>query len=115
MPFGLKNTPSTFQRNIQNALGDLIMYKGCINYLYDFIIYSKNFEEHITLLDKFFFRLKSQNIKLKLSKYLFAKEEVEYLGHVIRHNSVKPTPKKTKPSNHSRSQLRYETYGAFLV
>jgi transposase InsO family protein len=93
MPFGLKNAPATFQRIIQTALSDLL-YKGAINYLDDFIIYTETFEEHIELLREVFKRLRQHNIKLKLSKCFFAKSEVEYLGHIISHNTVKPSPRK---------------------
>ena len=95
MPFGLKNSPATFQRIIQLTIGDL-MYQGCINYLDDFIVYSRTFEEHIQLLAQVLERLKSQNIKLKLSKCSFIKREVEYLGYVISLNQVKPSYRKIK-------------------
>jgi transposase InsO family protein len=93
MPFGLKNAPATFQRIIQAALSDLL-YKGAINYLDDIIIYSATFEEHISLLQEAFKRLRQHNIKLKLSKCYFVKPEVEYLGHIISFNTVKPSPRK---------------------
>ena len=93
MPFGLKNAPATFQRIIQQILGDLL-YKGVINYLDDFIIYSETFEDHIKLLKQIFEKFLEYGIKLKLSKCYFIKEEVEYLGHVISHNSVRPAPSK---------------------
>lgn len=94
MPFGLKNAPATFQRIIQKALGELF-YKGVINYLDDFIIYSETFEQHLALLEEVFKRLMANNIKLKLSKCYFAKQEVEYLGHIISLNNVKPSAGKT--------------------
>ncbi len=74
MPFGLKNAPATFQRIIQAALSDLL-YKGAINYLDDFIVYSATFKEHIDLLREVFKRLRQHNIKLKLSKCYFAKSQ----------------------------------------
>ena len=83
MPFGLKNAPATFQRIIQNTLGPLL-YKGVINYLDDFIIYSETFDQHMVLLEECFKRLRANNIKLKLSKFQLAKQEVDYLGHLIR-------------------------------
>lgn len=95
MPFGLKNAPSTFQRIIQQILGDLL-YKGAINYLDDIIIYSNTFDEHIKLLDEVLTRLSSHNVKLKIKKCYFVKPEVTYLGHTISHNQVKPSPEKTE-------------------
>ena len=94
MPFGLKNSPATFQRTIQKILGALL-YRGTINYLDDIIIYTKTFEEHLQLLSEVFQVLSENSIKLKLSKCEFAKEKVTYLGHTISLNSVRPSPEKT--------------------
>jgi len=47
MPFGLKNAPATFQRCMNNVLDDLI-YKDCLVYLDDIIVYSTSLEEHIS-------------------------------------------------------------------
>jgi transposase InsO family protein len=93
LPFGLKNAPATFQRIIQQILGPLL-YRGAINYLDDFIIYSETFDEHMRLLDDVLQRLSDHNIKLKMSKCHFAKKEVTYLGHVVSYNTVKPSPAK---------------------
>lgn len=95
MPFGLKNAPSTFQRIIQNVLGSLLN-NGTINYLDDIIVYSETLEQHFELLSTIFQRLKQHNIKLKLSKCTFVQPEVEYLGHVISFNSVKPSSRQVK-------------------
>ena len=46
MPFGLTNTPTTFQRLMENCLGNLHL-NWCIIYLDDIIVYSKTPEEHI--------------------------------------------------------------------
>jgi transposase InsO family protein len=94
MPFGLKNAPATFQRIIQRILGPLL-YKGVINYLDDFILYTETYEEHLELLNKVLCLLIDHNIKLKREKCFFAKTEVTYLGHVVSHNQVKPSPQKT--------------------
>ena len=95
MPFGLKNAPSTFQRVVQKVLGNLLWH-GCINYLDDIIIYSTTFEEHLSLLEEVFTRLRTANVKLKISKCHFAKQEVEYLGHIIGYNTIMPHPNKLK-------------------
>jgi len=52
MPFGLKNATTTFQRCMNNLLEDLI-YKDCLVYLDDIIIFSNSLEEHILSLKKY--------------------------------------------------------------
>ena len=46
MPFGLCNAPVTFQRLIQNCLGEL-NYTTCLVYLDDLVIYSSTQKEHL--------------------------------------------------------------------
>ena len=49
MPYGLCNAPATFQRLMQNCLGELNLTYALI-YLDDVIIYSKTEEEHLVHL-----------------------------------------------------------------
>ena len=46
MPFGLCNVPVTFQRLMQNTLGELNL-TYCIIYLDDVIVYGRTDEEHL--------------------------------------------------------------------
>ena len=49
MPYGLCNTPATFQHLMQNCLGELNLTYAMI-YLDDVIVYSKTEEEHLVHL-----------------------------------------------------------------
>ncbi|UYV64087.1 K02A2.6-like, partial [Cordylochernes scorpioides] len=95
MPFGLKNAASTFQRIIQHILGELL-WKGTCSFQDDILVYRKTWQEHIELLSKVFDKLRQYNMKLKLSKCIFGRTEVKYLGHIISHNQLKPDPGKVK-------------------
>ncbi len=66
----------------------------CLPYLDDIIIFSKTFEKYIVRLDTVFQRLTTANIKLKLSKCVFCANSVEYLGHIVSSEGIKPDPKK---------------------
>lgn len=93
MPFGLKNSPATFQRVMDDILKDLLN-KFCLVYLDDIIIFSSSLEEHIKHLKLVFDRLHNANLKLQLDKCEFLRKETEYLGHVITPDGIKPNPNK---------------------
>jgi len=93
MQFGLKNAHATFQRCMKNVLEDLI-YKDCLVYVDDIIIFSTSLEEHILSLKKVLKKLRDANLKLQLDKCEFMKKETEFLGHVVTTTGIKPNPKK---------------------
>jgi len=93
MPFGLKNAPPTFQRIIQTALKGFL-FNNVIVYLDDIIVFSEAIDEHLKLLDNIFTRLENVGIKLRRDKCQLARLEVEYLGHTISFNEVRPAPAK---------------------
>ena len=93
MRFGLTNAPAKFQRLMECTLGRLSgMY--CLIYLDDIILFSENFNDHLTLLSSVFDRLRAAGLKVKPEKCHFTSTYVTYLGHVISHEGI--TLDKTK-------------------
>ncbi len=93
MPFGLCNTPSTFQRLMQKVLAGL-EWKCCFVYIDDILVCSKTFEEHIEhrlVLE----RLLKANLKLNLKQCSFLRKQVQYLGFIISKEGLAPDPSKT--------------------
>ena len=78
---------------MDTILGEL-KWEDCLLYLDDLLVYSDTFEKHIERLEKVFTRLLSNNVKLKPSKCQFFKKSVEFLGHVISQEGMKPNGKK---------------------
>lgn len=93
MPFGLKNAPATFQRMMDNALRGLIG-QCCLVYLDDVIIFGKNLEEHNQKLQTFLQRLRETGLQLQPDKCEYLKPELQYLGHIITADGVRPNPDK---------------------
>lgn len=93
MPFGLCNAPATFQRLMDSML---VGIKGeeALVYLDDIIIFSKNIEQHATRLGRVLQILYESNLYVQLSKCNFAVREVEYLGHIVSNEGIKPDHKK---------------------
>ena len=80
MPSGLCNALATFQRLMQNCLGELnLIY--CLIYLDNLIMFLQTAEEHLHRLYIVFDGLREYNLKLKLSKCSLFKEEINYLAH----------------------------------
>lgn len=95
MPMGLKNSPSTFQRVMDNVLRGL-QNEICLVYLDDIIVFSTSLQEHMVNLEKVFSRLRESNFKIQMDKSEFLKLETAYLGHVITREGIKPNPDKIK-------------------
>ena len=87
MPFGMKNSPATFQRLINQVVSGL---PGCDAYIDDVIIYSETWEEHLDIMRKLFERLSAAKLTVNLSKCEFGKATVTFLGHVVGQGLVKP-------------------------
>lgn len=93
MPFRLKNAPAMFQRMMDTALRGLIS-KHCFVYLDDIIIFgitpNQHNENHAIVLQK----LRELGLKILPNKCKFLKPQLEYLGHIVTAEGVKPNPKK---------------------
>ena len=95
MPFGATNAPATFQRLMEDCLGDLNM-NWCIVYLDDVIVYSQSPKEHLERLEAVFQKLSAYGLKLKPSKCTFFQEKMTYLGHLTTADGVATDPSKVE-------------------
>jgi hypothetical protein len=88
MPFGLKDTTSTFRRTMYEVFKDL--GDKFLNIFVDGLdIHSKNWEEHLTHLHAIFGRLKEVNLKFNLSKCCFVANNITFLGRVVNKEGTK--------------------------
>ncbi|XP_051153378.1 uncharacterized protein LOC127287824 [Leptopilina boulardi] len=99
MPMGLKNSPATFQRLMDQVLLGLQGVELFV-YLDDIVIHAENLQEHGTKVKRLLQRLKEANLTLQPEKCEFLCREVAYLGHIISSDGVKPNPKKIEAVEH---------------
>ena len=92
MPFGLCNTPATFQRVMQKVLASLGDF--CSVYIDDILVFSSSVEEHLEHLRQIFQQLLRVGPKLHPQKCVFGSHEVPYLGHLISGSGILPNPEK---------------------
>jgi hypothetical protein len=93
MPFGMKNSPATFQRLMNMITFGL---DNCDAYIDDVIIYNNTWEDHLETIRKFFDRLSDANLTINLSKSEFCHACVTFLGHIVGQGQVKPIEAKVK-------------------
>ena len=67
MPFGLKNAPATFQRMMEELLGDL-HWNGVLVYLDDVLVHGKTYKETYRRLTEVLSRLRQANLTVQLKK-----------------------------------------------
>lgn len=96
MPFGLSNSPSTWQKLMtRHVFKDDIMHILLV-FLDDIIVYARNFDEHLERLQTVFERLRQHGLKLKAEKCSLIQPEVKFLGHVISAGGVMTDPDKVR-------------------
>ena len=59
-------------------------------YIDDIIVFSKTFDEHIEHIKALVQAIEDEGFRLKFIKCKFAQREVQYLGHIIKENEVRP-------------------------
>jgi hypothetical protein len=89
MPFGLKNTTSTFTRTMLEVFQDLgsTFLKVFVD---DLNIHSETWEDHIQHLNAVLAKLREVNMKLNPSKCCFAAKSITFLGHVVSREGIQP-------------------------
>jgi clan AA aspartic protease (TIGR02281 family) len=95
MPFGLCNAPSTFT-TLMNTIFREEMDDFVIVYIDDILVFSKTAEEHARHLEAVLKKLRNNRLYANGEKSVFAQLEIEFLGHVVTGDGIKPDMKKVK-------------------
>ncbi|KAF0721971.1 hypothetical protein Ae201684_018793 [Aphanomyces euteiches] len=95
MPFGLCNAVPQFERLMEDVLRDQV-WKSCLVYLDDVIVFSQDFATHISRLREVLSCLLAASFKLKMSKCKWGKTSVAFLGHIVTPAGILPNPEKVK-------------------
>ena len=80
MPFGLKNAGQTFQRMMDEILGDL---EFLFVYMDDVLVASRSLEEHEQHFRELFRRLAAHDLVVSPAKCQFGQPTIEFLGHTV--------------------------------
>lgn len=95
LPFGIKNSPSEFQRLMDTVL-DSIRHKNVTWYIDDIVIYGNTYDEVTSLITEVFQLLKENEMYIKLTKVRIMQAQALVLGHVVSREGILPNPQKVQ-------------------
>ena len=98
MPFGLKNTGSTYQR-MMTKMFESQMGKNIEVYIDDMVVKSKIVSKHIGDLTNIFEILRGHKLRLNASKCSFGVDSGKFLGYMVTHQGIEVNPDQIKAIN----------------
>jgi hypothetical protein len=113
MPFGLCNSPSTFQ-SLMNHVFCPFLHHFVLVLFDDILIYSKTWESHISHMDQVLHLLSQHQLFFKNSKCFFGASQVEYLGHIVGNPGDRVDPKKIEAMQDWRCPKTIQLLHGFL-
>ena len=93
LPFGIKSAPEIFQRIMDQMLEGI---SGATAVMDDILVAARTVEEHDIILRKVIDRATQFNLKLNMDKCLIRRSEVQYVGHLLTSEGLKPDPRKVQ-------------------
>ena len=93
LPFGISTAPAIWQKAMSQVLQGI---PGVVYFIDDIVITGHTRQEHEANLRRVLERIREYGLHLKKSKCLFFQKELEFLGHLISKDGVKPTESRIK-------------------
>lgn len=95
LPFGLSNSPASFQRLMDIVLGDT-KYQFAIAYMDDVVVFSQTFEEHLEHLRIVLERLRAAGLTVHPRKVQLASPQINLLGFMVDNGVLRPNEDKLR-------------------
>ncbi|GBP12668.1 hypothetical protein EVAR_10316_1 [Eumeta japonica] len=111
MTFGLRNAGQTLQRFVDELTRGL---NFCFAYLGDFLVYSKDEEEHEKHLKKIFHRIREYEMLINTSKCVFGADNVTFLSYNISAKGTKSLEQKVESIKNFPIPKTVKELGRFL-
>ena len=95
MPFGLKNSGATYQKDVTTLFHDMI-HKDVEIYVDDMIVKSRGRADHLATLKRLFERIRKFKLRLNPKKCTFRMTSGKLLGHMVSERGIEVDPNKIK-------------------
>lgn len=109
--FGINCAPEIFQKTLERML---LGCDGTINFIDDILVYGQDKEEHDRRLKKVLETLKENNVVLREDKCIYREKEVQFLGHKLSYEGVKPLDKYMSTIQEFRPPMNISELQSFL-
>ena len=96
MYFGLCNLPATFQAFMDDVFHEQKQKGGLLIYMDDLLIMGQTIEELQERTKEILQICRNHRLSIKIEKCMFHRQEVEYLGLIIKPNHIATDPTKLK-------------------
>jgi len=95
MPFGLSNTPPTFQDMMNHILSDMLDI-GTLAYMDNILVYADTEEKHNSTVKEVLKPLQDNGVAISPEKCVWKAQEVEFLGYIIGRKGIKMSEEKVE-------------------
>lgn len=109
--FGISCAPEIFQKTLERILQQC---EGTINFIDDILVYGRNLEEHNQRLEKTLHVLESNNVFLNRDKCIYRINKIEFLGHELSPQGIKPLESHVKVIQNFRAPRTVDEIQSFL-
>jgi hypothetical protein len=93
LPFGIKNSPSEFQRAVDSTFSDFY-HEGVFIYIDDIAMASSTKGDLLQLFGRVLQRCTERGVFIKLKKCDFMRTQLPLLGHIVSAQGIAPQPRK---------------------
>ena len=113
LTFGSGNAPASFQRLLELVLQDYIG-KVVFRYIEGILIFSATFEDHLSHVAKVLQTLREAYLRVQIDKSQFARNSVEFLGHLINPEGTGPNKRNIEAVTSFPTPAKIKDAHAFL-
>jgi hypothetical protein len=96
LTLGLSCSSALYQLQLSNLLDEQLNTGLCLLYQDDLLIFSRNWDRHLSLLQEILEKYHQANLRLNAAKSQVAAAEVTYLGHTFDKNGVRISDSRAK-------------------
>ena len=111
LPFGVASAPALFQKLMDTVLQGI---PGVACYIDDILVSRKDEAQHMQSLEEVCRRLQHHGFRLKREKCEILTASVEYLGHVIDQDGIRPLPNKVAAIDKAPAPTNIKELRSFL-